>query len=249
MTNSILDKQKDNLFATPIENLNNWQFDKKVSEVFSDMIKRSVPGYLDIVTMIGILARRFVTPNSTIYDLGCSLGAATLSICRNINMKNCKIIAIDNSPSMIERFKQQVYAYKSNTIIEIVEADILDTNIQNASMIVLNFTLQFIKPSVRQKLINRLYKGLNSGGILVLSEKFNFDDNKIESLLFNMHHDFKRINGYTELEISQKHNMLENIMLTDSIGKHKSRLSVAGFNYYDLWFQYFNFGSLLAIKE
>ncbi|MGP1959308.1 MAG: carboxy-S-adenosyl-L-methionine synthase CmoA [Arsenophonus sp. NC-TX2-MAG3] len=249
MSSQILDKQKDTLFATPIANLGNWQFDKKVAEVFPDMIKRSIPGYSNIITMIGMLARRFVTPNSTIYDLGCSLGAATLSIHRNIKDKNCKIIAIDNSAEMIERCQQYVHACKGNAPVEIIKGDILDIKIQNASMVVLNFTLQFIPPTVRQKLINRIYQGLNPGGVLVLSEKFNFSDEKISNLLFNMHYDFKRANGYSELEISQKHNILENSMLTDSINKHKSRLLAARFHHCDLWFQCFNFGSLLAIKE
>lgn len=249
MSSQILDKQKDTLFATPITNLGDWQFDEKVAEVFPDMIKRSVPGYSNIITMIGMLATRFVTPNSTIYDLGCSLGAATLSIRRNIEAKNCKIIAIDNSAGMVERCQRNVHSYKANTPVEIIKGDILDINIQNASMVVLNFTLQFIALNVRQQLINRIYQGLNPGGVLVLSEKFNFSDEKIGNLLFNMHYDFKRANGYSELEISQKRNMLENSMLTDSISKHKSRLFASGFNHCDLWFQCFNFGSLLAIKE
>ncbi|MGP1959157.1 MAG: carboxy-S-adenosyl-L-methionine synthase CmoA [Arsenophonus sp. NC-CH8-MAG3] len=249
MSSQIFYKKKDTLFATPIANLGDWQFDKKVAEVFPDMIKRSVPGYSNIITMIGMLATRFVTPNSTIYDLGCSLGAATLSIHRNIKDKNCKIIAIDNSAAMIERCQRYVHTYKGNTSVEIIKGDILDINIQNASMVVLNFTLQFIAPTVRQELINRIYQGLNPGGVLVLSEKFNFSDEKINNLLHNMHYDFKRANGYSELEISQKRNILENSMLTDSISKHRSRLLAARFHHCDLWFQCFNFGSLLAIKE
>ncbi|MFP3029296.1 MAG: carboxy-S-adenosyl-L-methionine synthase CmoA [Arsenophonus sp.] len=249
MSRQILNKQKDTLFATPIANLGDWEFDEKVAEVFPDMIKRSIPGYSNIITMIGMLATRFVTPNSTIYDLGCSLGAAILSIHGNIKAKNCKIIAIDNSAAMIQHCKRYVHAYKMNTPVEIIKGDILDINIRNASMVVLNFTLQFIEPTVRQELINRIYKGLKPGGILVLSEKFNFSDGKISDLLFNMHYDFKRANGYSELELSQKRNMLKNSMLTDSISKHKSRLLAAKFHHCDLWFQCFNFGSLLAIKE
>lgn len=249
MLSHIFNKQKDTLFATPIANLGNWQFDDKVAEVFPDMIKRSIPGYSNIITMIGMLATRFVTDSSTIYDLGCSLGAATLSIRHNIKAENCKIIAIDNSAAMIERCQRYVSAYKANTPVEIIEGDILDIDMKNASMVVLNFTLQFINPADRQQLINRIYQGLNPGGVLVLSEKLNFSDEKIESLLFNMYYDFKRANGYSELEISQKRNMLENTIFLDSIDNHKVRLCTAGFNHYDLWFQCFNFSSLLAIKD
>ncbi|MCT8249873.1 carboxy-S-adenosyl-L-methionine synthase CmoA [Proteus vulgaris] len=240
--------QQDSLFATPIANLGDWRFDEKVAEVFPDMIKRSVPGYSNIISMIGMLAGRFVTPNSQVYDLGCSLGAATLSMRRNIDVTGCKIIGVDNSPAMVERCQRHINAYKADTPVDIIEGDILDIEINNASMVVLNFTLQFLAPNDRQLLLNRIYQGLNPGGVLVLSEKFSFEDKEIGELLFNMHHDFKRANGYSELEISQKRSMLENVMLTDSVETHKARLHNAGFPHTEVWFQCFNFGSLLAIK-
>lgn len=240
--------QQDSLFATPIANLGDWRFDEKVAEVFPDMIKRSVPGYSNIISMIGMLAGRFVTPNSQVYDLGCSLGAATLSMRRNIDAVGCKIIGVDNSPAMVERCQRHIDAYKADTPVDIIEGDILDIEINNASMVVLNFTLQFLAPNDRQILLNRIYQGLNPGGVLVLSEKFSFEDKEIGELLFNMHHDFKRANGYSELEISQKRSMLENVMLTDSVETHKTRLHNAGFPHTEVWFQCFNFGSLLAIK-
>lgn len=239
---------QDTLFSTPIANLGDWRFDEKVAEVFPDMIKRSVPGYSNIISMIGMLAGRFVTPNSHVYDLGCSLGAATLSMRRNIAVEGCKIIGVDNSPAMVERCQRHLDAYKAQTPVDIIEGDILDIEINNASMVVLNFTLQFLAPDNRQKLLNKIYQGLNPGGVLVLSEKFSFADHEIGELLFNMHHDFKRANGYSELEISQKRSMLENVMLTDSVETHKTRLQQAGFSHAEVWFQCFNFGSLLAIK-
>ncbi|MGV3069193.1 carboxy-S-adenosyl-L-methionine synthase CmoA, partial [Proteus mirabilis] len=181
-------------------------------------------------------------------DLGCSLGSATLAMRRNIDVAGCKIIGVDNSPAMVERCQRHIDAYKAATPVEIIEGDILDIDINNASMVVLNFTLQFLAPDNRQRLLNRIYQGLNPGGVLVLSEKFSFQDKQIGELLFNMHHDFKRANGYSELEISQKRSMLENVMLTDPVETHKSRLHQAGFPHAEVWFQCFNFGSLLAIK-
>jgi tRNA (cmo5U34)-methyltransferase len=115
-------------------------------------------------------------------------------------------------------------------------------------MVVLNFTLQFLEPAERLTLLEKIYQGLNPGGALVLSEKFSFEDATVGELLFNMHHDFKRANGYSELEISQKRSMLENVMLTDSVEAHKARLRSAGFEHSELWFQCFNFGSLVALK-
>lgn len=240
--------KKDQLFSAPIDKLGDWTFDEKVAEVFPDMVKRSVPGYSNIIAMIGMLAERFVQPDSMIYDLGCSLGAATLSIRRNVAQPNCKIIAVDNSQAMVERCQRHIDAYKAETPIEVICEDICQLKMNNASMVVLNFTLQFLTPEDRQQVLNKIYAALKPNGILVLSEKFSFSDAKIGDLLFNMHHDFKRANGYSELEISQKRTMLENVMLTDTIETHKDRLKLAGFTHIDTWFQCFNFGSIIAIK-
>jgi len=240
---------RDTLFAAPIASLGDWTFDERVAEVFPDMIQRSVPGYSNIISMIGMLAGRFVQPATRVYDLGCSLGAATLSVRRNIAHESCNIIAVDNSPAMVERCRRHIDAYKARTPVEVVEGDIRDINIENASMVVLNFTLQFLEPIERQLLLDKIYQGLNPGGALVLSEKFSFEDSRVGELLFNMHHDFKRANGYSELEISQKRSMLENVMRTDSVETHKARLRQAGFAHSELWFQCFNFGSLIALKE
>ncbi|MCR0997874.1 carboxy-S-adenosyl-L-methionine synthase CmoA [Serratia rubidaea] len=239
---------RDTLFSAPIDKLGDWTFDERVAEVFPDMIQRSVPGYSNIISMIGMLAERFVQPNSQVYDLGCSLGAATLSMRRNISVADCKIIAVDNSPAMVERCRRHIDAFRADTPVEVIEADILDINIENASMVVLNFTLQFLEPADRLRLLLQVYRGLRPGGALVLSEKFSFEDAPVGELLFNMHHDFKRANGYSELEISQKRSMLEHVMLTDSVEAHKARLQQAGFEHAEVWFQCFNFGSLIALK-
>ncbi|QHM71363.1 carboxy-S-adenosyl-L-methionine synthase CmoA [Mixta intestinalis] len=239
---------RDTLFSAPVDKLGDWTFDERVAEVFPDMIQRSVPGYSNIISMIGMLAERFVKANTQVYDLGCSLGAATLSVRRSVQAEGCKIIAVDNSPAMIERCRRHIDAFRATTPVEVIEADIRHIPIENASMVVLNFTLQFLAPDDRLTLLQRIYQGLNPGGALVLSEKFSFEDADVGDLLFNMHHDFKRANGYSELEISQKRSMLENVMLTDSVETHKARLRQAGFEHSELWFQCFNFGSLVALK-
>jgi tRNA (cmo5U34)-methyltransferase len=240
---------RDTLFSAPIDKLGDWTFDERVAEVFPDMIQRSVPGYSNIISMIGMLAERFVQPGTRVYDLGCSLGAATLSIRRNIQHDGCEIIAVDNSPAMVERCRRHIDAFRASTPVEVREADIRAIDISNASLVVLNFTLQFLNPEDRESLLAKIWRGLRPGGALVLSEKFSFEDGRVGELLFNMHHDFKRANGYSELEISQKRSMLENVMLTDSVEAHKARLKRAGFEHAELWFQCFNFGSLVALKS
>ncbi|MGF1679753.1 carboxy-S-adenosyl-L-methionine synthase CmoA [Photobacterium minamisatsumaniensis] len=238
----------DNIFAAPIEKMGDFTFDERVAEVFPDMIQRSVPGYSNIISAIGMLAERFAKPHSKIYDLGCSLGAATLSMRRHINQEGCEIIAVDNSAAMVERCRLHINAYRSDTPVSVVEADIRDIDIQDASVVVLNFTLQFLVPEDRQSLLEKIYAGLRPGGILILSEKYIFDDERSNELLIDLHHDFKRANGYSELEISQKRSAIENVMRPDSIDTHKQRFASIGFSSSEVWFQCFNFGSMFAIK-
>lgn len=239
---------KDTIFSAPIEKLGDFTFDESVAEVFPDMIQRSVPGYSNIITAIGMLAQRFVTEGSQVYDLGCSRGAGILSIRRNLQTNQVKIIGVDNSQPMVERCRSHINAYHSEVPVEILCDDIRHIEIKNASMVVLNFTLQFLPRADRPELLTKIYQGLNPNGILVLSEKFTFENQVMNELLIDLHHTFKRANGYSELEVSQKRTALENVMLTDSIETHKDRLKQAGFSQIELWFQCFNFGSMIAVK-
>lgn len=238
----------DTLFAEPLLAVEGFRFDEQVARVFNDMIQRSVPGYRTILSMIGDIAERFVQDDSTCYDLGCSLGAASLAMRNRINAKNCQIIALDNSAAMIDRCKENLLDDKSTVKIEVKQKDIQETAIEDASMVVLNFTLQFIAPSNRQGLIDRIYQGLKPGGILLLSEKIEFEDPHHQELMTSLYHNFKRANGYSDLEIAQKRTALENVLITDSLNTHKNRLESAGFTSADVWFQCFTFASMIAIK-
>ncbi|MDN3682388.1 carboxy-S-adenosyl-L-methionine synthase CmoA [Vibrio tapetis subsp. quintayensis] len=239
---------KDTIFSAPINKIGDFTFDERVAEVFPDMIQRSVPGYSNIISAIGMLAERFAKPHSKVYDLGCSLGAATLSMRRHIEQEGCEIIAVDNSAAMVERCKLHINAYRSETPVTVVEADIRNIEIEDASVVVLNFTLQFLSPEDRVTLLKKIFAGLRPGGILILSEKYVFEDETANELLIDLHHDFKRANGYSELEISQKRSAIENVMRPDSIQSHKVRFEEIGFSSNEVWFQCFNFGSMFAIK-
>jgi tRNA (cmo5U34)-methyltransferase len=242
------DSDTDLIFSNKQSKIKDFSFDAQVVEVFPDMISRSVPGYNTIIDSIGRLSQQFVKDNTNIYDLGCSLGAATLAMRKGIRAKQCKIIGIDSSPAMVERCKMHVSAFKGDTPVEIIEDNILNVKIENASMVVLNFTMQFIEPEQRQALITKIAQGLNPGGLLLLSEKISDSDPVCRELLVDLHHDFKRANGYSELEIAQKRTALENVMRTDSLDTQIQRLKNAGFKHSTPWFQCFNFFSLIAIK-
>ncbi|WP_394175310.1 carboxy-S-adenosyl-L-methionine synthase CmoA [Thalassotalea litorea] len=238
----------DLIYSKPQVKVADFRFDAQVVEVFPDMIKRSVPGYNTIIDTIGNLAGRYAKDDTNVYDLGCSLGAASLAMRRTIEAKNCNIIAIDNSQEMVERCKIHLNAFKSDTPCEVKHGDILQEPMENASVIVLNFTLQFIAPDKRAQLIENIANALVPGGLFILSEKIYDQDPACKDLLNELHHDFKRANGYSELEIAQKRSAIENVMKPDVLDSHLTRLKQAGFSHATPWFQCFNFFSLVAIK-
>lgn len=239
---------KDLIYSQPQANVDDFTFDNRVAEVFPDMISRSIPGYSTILDGIGQLATEFVQPNSNVYDLGCSLGAASLSVRRYNTADNVHILAIDNSPAMLERCELHLSAFKSDTAYSTHCQDILDTEIQNASLVIMNFTLQFITPALRHALLTKIFGGLLPGGALILSEKLRHETQSGDELLVKMHHEFKRRNGYSELEISQKRNALENVMIIDSFEQHCERLNDIGFSDIVMWFKCHNFASFVATK-
>ncbi|MEW9891338.1 MAG: carboxy-S-adenosyl-L-methionine synthase CmoA [Candidatus Symbiodolus clandestinus] len=238
----------DRLFDLPQANIPHFCFDESVAAAFSDMAQRSIPGYQTIVDRLGGLAKRLMQPNSYAYDLGCSLGTASLAIYHHLPYPDCTIVAVDSSAAMVSRCQQQVAAIQAQSTIQVVQADITSTNIVQASLVVLNFTLQFLAPIQRLSLLQRIYQGLLPGGVLVLSEKFAFIDPKVHQLLDELHLDFKREHGYSDLAITQKRSALERVMLIDTLETHQKRLHKAGFQHSNLWFQYLNFGSLIAWK-
>lgn len=240
--------KKDQIYANPLENMVDFRFDEKVADVFPDMIQRSVPGYGSIIQLIGILAQEYVQPDSRCYDLGCSLGAASLAMRRNIQHDNCRILSVDTSEAMIKGFERNLARDDMPTPVELICDDIRNVQIENASMVVLNFTLQFLPVEDRLILLKSIYQGMLPGGILVLSEKIQYEDESKQVLLTNLHHAFKRAQGYSDLEISQKRSALENVLIPESVPTHLDRLLQAGFEQRHVWFQSFNFISLVAIK-
>lgn len=240
--------EQDNLFARSRALTTGFRFDEQVVKVFPDMIARSVPGYELVVPMIGMLARRYAQPDSRIYDLGCSLGAASLAMSQAVHASDTRIIAVDNSEAMVVRCRENVSEKNGQVPIDVRLQNILETPIENASVVVLNFTLQFLDRDQRQSLINRISAGMLPGGALIISEKICFDDSLEQQDQTAWHHDFKRAQGYSELEISQKRSALEEVLRPETEATHFSRLQMAGLSRYHRWFQCFSFASYIAFK-
>jgi len=225
-----------------------FQFNEAVASVFPDMLKRSIPGYEASILAIGSLARQYVRENSRCYDLGCSLGAATLAMRHNIDGRDARIVAIDNAAAMISRCQKLVDADESSVPVEVISADVRDATIENASMVVMNYTLQFLPIADRDEMIAGIFAGLNDGGIFILSEKVADEDETIENILVDLHHEQKRLNAYSESEISRKRAAIEDVLIPESLASHRTRLSNAGFRHVGVWLRVYNFVSLIAIK-
>ncbi|KPB17536.1 MULTISPECIES: carboxy-S-adenosyl-L-methionine synthase CmoA [Pseudomonas] len=246
-----MSKETDRIFAQPLAQVPDFAFNEDVVRVFPDMIKRSVPGYPTIVENLGVLAAQFAQPETVLYDLGSSLGAVTQALRRHVRSEGCEVIAIDNSSAMVERCREYLNAQNSMfqelLPVQVIEGDILALEFKPASVVALNFTLQFIAPEQRLTLLGRIRDALVPGGALILSEKLRFDDEQEHALLTDLHIAFKRANGYSDLEIAQKRSAIENVMKPDSLEEHRQRLLAAGFSKVVPWFQCLNFTSLIAL--
>ena len=234
--------ESDRLFSRPSQHIVDFVFDAAVVDVFPDMIRRSVPGYETVIPITGLIAVQHIETGGRVYDLGCSLGATTLAVLRQLNDTPCDIIAVDNAPAMIARARELI----TDSRVQFREADIVDLEMENASIVLLNYVLQFVNPEDRLALLRKIQRSLLSSGRLILSEKIRFEDNETQSYYDALHLHYKRANGYSELEISQKRSALENVMIIDSIDEHLARFIDAGFSDAQVWFRCLNWASFLV---
>jgi tRNA (cmo5U34)-methyltransferase len=238
---------KDDVYSRPMPSIEAFRFDQSVADVFQDMIERSVPGYGLVLQLTGVLAEKYGQQDTRAYDLGCSLGASTLQLRRHLP-DGCHVIGVDNSEAMVSRCKANLSRDNSAATYEILLEDLRETNIQNASIVILNFTLQFVPDEQRKNILTHIFEGLNSGGILLLAEKVKFEDPAEQALMTTLHHDFKKQHGYSHLEISQKRAALENVLLPNTEKQHRQRMRDAGFSVVEQCMRCLNFSTFLGIK-
>jgi len=236
---------RDEIYKDKMD-ISRFTFDQKVVDVFDDMVLRSVPGYKQMIELIGLAGRNYPVINSNVYDLGCSTGAVTLSIASNLKSESIKIFSVDNSPEMINQCQRNLSNIGTN--IQYVCDDIANIEFENASLIILNLTLQFIEPKNRLSLIKKMFNNLIPGGALIVSEKIIHKNNKTNKDLINLHELFKKENGYSETEIAQKRKAIEEVLIPESIEQHLERLKCAGFKRPLIQMQCINFASFLAVK-
>ena len=240
---------KDTIFEDYSEGQSSFKFNEKVSEVFDDMLKRSIPFYEEVIKLnVDFFKEKLPiskeNKQNIIYDLGCSTGNTIYSINKSLSNQNIHYIGIDNSISMIEKSKEKNGINHCSFICE----DIVNYELLNSIGIVLNYTLQFIEISKRDKLLEKIYKSLIPGGCLFLSEKISVEDINNEELVTKLYFSFKRRNGYKDIEILKKKEALKDILITEKLSNHLERLEKVGFSFYSLLFKCYNFISIVAIK-
>jgi len=240
-------KKKDTLFKKSTAP-GKFEFNEPVARVFDDMLERSVPFYKECQQMVIDLALHFAQKNSTVYDLGCSTGTLLLSLTRAIpENQNIRFVGLDNSEAMLKKAHGKLKGYLKRC--ELVTANLeSDFELSDASVVIMNYTLQFIPPKRRAAMLKRIYKGLLPGGGLILIEKVRGESDGLNDLFVEQYHAYKRSQGYSKLEIAKKREALENVLIPLKPGKNRDLLEATGFRQVDVFFKWFNFAGFLAIK-
>ncbi|WP_187648200.1 carboxy-S-adenosyl-L-methionine synthase CmoA [Nitrosophilus labii] len=234
---------EDKVFSKPIKK--QFEFDEEVASVFDDMINRSVPFYKEVLELVSTLAVKNVENNGLIYDLGCSTGSTLIEIFA-ISGKKLRLVGLDSSKAMIERAKRKAKAY--NATIEFIEGDILEFSFEKADLFISNYTLQFIRPLKRDKLVKKIYNSLKEDGIFIFSEKVISEDKILNKQLIDIYFDFKKRQGYSDFEIMQKREALENVLVPYSVKENEEMIKNAGFKYCETIFRWANFVTFFARK-
>lgn len=238
---------EDNIYSQP-QSVAPFEFNDRVVEVFDDMIHRSVPLYRETLRRQVELASHFYQPGSRIYDLGCSHGNFGVQLLAEMGDRPFVLEAVDNSAPMLKQYRQRLEQEDHRGRIQIHQAGIEDVQLRDASVVVINLTLQFLSVTLRDQLLQRVYDALRPGGILLLTEKVVHQNDQLSQLQQDWYYRFKKENGYSQLEISQKRDALENVLIPESCEQHQQRLVQVGFQQIDIWLKWFNFTSFLCLK-
>ena len=243
--------KKDQVFNRPIKNIKGFEFNEEVAACFDDMVSRSVPFYDEIHRIILDLIDRTQTTRGPIYDLGCSTATTFTLIDKHLKSKNKKIpamIGIDNSQAMLDKAQAKIQVNEMQTV-ELRCQNIEEVELDNPSMVIMNYTLQFIPVERRVTILKRIYDSLTDEGIFILAEKLKSPTRSVDNLLTDLYYDFKRRNGYSELEISQKREALENVLVPLTPKRQMNMLREAGFKRVEMIFRWYNFACYLGIKK
>ena len=235
---------QDKVFSRPIEK--QFEFDEQIAAVFDDMLKRSVPFYDEAMALTKRYAQAYLKEGGRLYDLGCSTASTLLDIERGLETE-AELVGIDNSASMLEQAQRKLQVFGSGIRLE--EADIMSYQYRPCDVVISNYTLQFIRPLVRETLIKTLFDALKPGGAFIFSEKVVSEDKRLNKLMIDSYYDFKKQQGYSEYEIMQKREALENVLIPYTEQENREMVKRCGFAHCETIFRWGNFATFIAIKR
>ena len=238
----------DRLFADPAARPADFAFDAGTVRVFDDMVSRSVPFYGEIQRMTAELAAEFAQPDTALYDLGCSTGTTMLQLERWVD-PSVRFVGWDNSPEMVGRARARLDAEPSRRRRDVELVDLhRPFALEGASVAVMLFTLQFVRPLHRERVVRTVADGLAPQGALILAEKVTEDDTMFNRLFIERYYDMKRRHGYSEMEIAQKREALENVLIPYRVEENRDLLLSCGFTRFQEFFRWYNFAGMVAVK-
>ncbi|MBB3457020.1 tRNA (cmo5U34)-methyltransferase [Rhizobium sp. BK313] len=248
-TNIVLDiEQRDEYFRREDEAFGDFAFTANVAKVFDDMVSRSVPYYEEMQRMVCELAQDFSKPNTNLYDIGCSTATTLLTLDPLLD-SSIHFIGVDNAPDMLEKARQKIRQTGTNRPIDLQVADLHQgLYMENASVVTMLLTLQFIRPLYRERVMKMIYSALNDQGCVLLIEKLTSEDTMFNRLFIQHYYDFKRRNGYSEIEIAKKREALENVLIPYRLEENLQLLKETGFRSAEVFFRWYNFCGIVAVK-
>lgn len=239
----------DKVFDDKIEKASDFKFGATVANVFDDMVNRSVPYYGEMQRMISELAADHAQPGTSVYDLGCSTGTTMIGMDTTVS-KDIEFVGVDDSDEMLHKCKDKLESIGFNRKYRLVNSDLNQgVEINNASVVVLCLTLQFVRPLFRDRLVRTIYDGLVPGGAVILIEKILAEESRFNRDFIKYYYDMKRRHSYSEMEISQKREALENVLIPYKLSENNLMLREAGFAHCEVFFKWYNFTGIIAVKK
>jgi tRNA (cmo5U34)-methyltransferase len=249
MTKKIPGGNEDKVFADPQMHIGDFRFDATVAAAFDDMVSRSVPYYDEMQRMVCELATDFAEPDTRLYDIGCST-ATSLALLDQTVQSDVHFVGIDNSQEMLDKARIKLNAFAPARPVDLVCQDINQhVQIENASVVLMLLTLQFVRPLNRERIVQQIAKGMRKNGALILIEKLVVHDTRLNRLYINHYYDYKRRNGYSDVEISNKREALENVLVPYRFEENRELLMKNGFGTVEEFFRWYNFCGIVAICD
>ena len=239
---------RDKLFAQPGA-AHDFKFGAETARVFDDMVNRSVPFYEEIQRMVCELAESFAVPGTNLYDIGCATGNTLISLHKKLSGKNIQLIGIDNSDEMLSKAHSKITSLCGENNIQLLNANLHDCpHVENSSVVIMLLTLQFVRPLHREKLVKTIFDGLQKNGCLILVEKVTGSCTLLNRLFIEYYYNYKRRKGYSEMEIAQKREALENVLIPYHHEENRKLLLDTGFSHTEEFFRWYNFSGIVALK-